>query len=452
MPQVRHPFGSAIFGVVRERSRRDRPADWPDWFVPKRYPHFDQPVRSPDQVRAVVESPDRVAARAFLPFIRFEKTGRKFKRSEGRFVKKARDLKYASHTDSQILRHYAHILADAYERIIVTEGIAESVLAYRRLDPPRCNMHFANDAFRWIEANAPCVALTFDVKDFFESLDHRLLKHQWKAVLGVNELPRNHYNIYKAITRYSWVERDALFERFGITKKRLKDWQEPICTPAQFRALVRDDSLGTGLIHRKTDGRGVPQGSPISALLSNVYMLPADRRMAVLARDRGGLYFRYSDDILLICRPCEQVAFSNALEEVFRTAKLELHDGLGKRSICNVWRDASGLLTCAPPLQYLGFAFDGRAVRIRSQTVAKFLRRMRKAARRERYLASVRAEMGGDPRVRRKDLYATYTHLGRRNFITGYAADARTVFRKNAIRNQLKRHWRELMAALEVED
>lgn len=434
-----------------KRRRRVRPPDWPDWFEPKRYPHFDQPIRDPEQVRWLVESPAECAKRAFLPFIRFEKIARKFKKAEGKFVKKARDLKYASHTDSQILRHYANLLNVLYEKVIATEDIAASVLAYRRMDPPKCNIHFANDAFEWIEKNAPCVALTFDVKDFFESFDHRLLKAQWKAVLAVTELPKDHYNVFKAITRYSWVERDTLYEMFGITKKKQKDWRQPICTPEQFRNRVRHGESGIGLIQSKTDGKGVPQGSPISALLSNIYMLPVDRRMAALARERGSLYLRYSDDILLVCKPEHQAEMSNALEEAMTQVKLELHDGLGKRSACNVTVTSDGKIVCHPPLQYLGFTFDGQTVRIRSQTVAKFLRRMQKAVRREKYLASRRAESGGDSRVRRKMLYSRFTHLGTKNFITGYAADARAVFKKNAIRAQLKQHWRDLHAALEVE-
>lgn len=434
-----------------KRRRRERPPEWPDWFEPKRYPHFDQPIRDPEQVRWLVESPDECAKRAFLPFIRFEKTARKFKKAEGKFVKKPRDLKYASHTDSQILRHYANLLNALYEKVIAKEGIASSVLAYRRMTPPKCNIHFANDAFEWIEKNAPCVALTFDVKDFFESFDHRLLKAQWKEVLGVTELPKDHYNIFKAITRYSWVERDALFKQFGITKKKQKDWGQPICTPEQFRTLVRHGEAGVGLIQTKADGKGVPQGSPISALLSNIYMLPVDRRMTTIASERGGLYLRYSDDILLVCKEEHQREMTDALETAMKEVKLELHDGLGKRSVCNVTTNADGMLLSHPPLQYLGFAFDGQIVRIRSQTVAKFLRRMRKAARREKYLASCRAEVGGDPRVRRKKLYSRFTHLGTKNFITGYAADARAVFKKNAIRNQLKHHWRDLHALIEID-
>jgi RNA-directed DNA polymerase len=434
-----------------KRRRRERPPEWPDWFEPKRYPHFDQPIRDPEQVRWLVESTDECAKRAFLPFIRFEKIARKFNKAEGKFVKKPRDLKYASHTDSQILRHYANMLNVLYEKVIAAERIAASVLAYRRMNPPKCNIHFANEAFEWIEKNAPCVALTFDVKDFFETFDHRLLKAQWKAVLGVTELPKDHYNVFKAITRYSWVKREELFEMFGITKKKQKDWRQPICTPEQFRTLVRHGGPGDGLIRIKTDGKGIPQGSPISAILSNLYMLPVDRRMAGLASERGGLYLRYSDDILLVCKPEYQREMSDALEEAMQQAKLELHGGLGKRSVCNVKANPDGSIRSHPPLQYLGFSFDGQTVRIRSQTVAKFLRRMRKAVRREKYLASCRAEVGGDSRVRRKKLYSRFTHLGTSNFITGYAADARAVFRKSAIRTQLKHHWRDLHAALEVD-
>src|SRR5207249_363402 len=102
---------------------------------------------------------------------------------------------------------------------------------YRRFAPPKCNLHFANDAFRFIETHVPCVAMAFDVKDFFESLDHKCLKQVWKQVLDVRELPPDHYAVYRAVTRYAWVERSALFKLFGITKRKLKSWRGPICTP-----------------------------------------------------------------------------------------------------------------------------------------------------------------------------------------------------------------------------
>lgn len=252
------------------KQRRNRPSCWPDWFVPKSYPHFDQPIRDPEQVRELVESPDRVARHAFLPFIHFGKFTRKYKRAEGHFVKKTRSLSYASHTDSQVFRRYGIILSAQYEAVLSRDGFGDAVLAYRRFEPRKCNIHFANEAFHWIENHAPCIAMAFDVKDFFESLVHQMLKQEWKALLGVASLPVDHHAVFKAITRYAWVEREPLFARFGITKKQLADWRKPICTPSEFRTVVRTNDSSQNLISVKTDGVGIPQGSPISALLSNM--------------------------------------------------------------------------------------------------------------------------------------------------------------------------------------
>ncbi len=174
--------------------------------------------------------------------------------------------------------------------------------------------------------------------------------------------------------------------------------------------------------------------------------------MASVAKETQSLYLRYSDDILLVCKPEHQIAMSSTLEQSMTDARLELHDGLGKRSVCILTQLEDGLLSCDPPLQYLGFSFDGRTIRIRSQTIARFLRRMRKAVRLEKHLAKARAQAGGVSRVRKKKLYARFTHLGRSNFITRYATDARRIIKKNGIREQLKPHWRELHAALEVDE
>jgi len=186
--------------------KRNRPADWPIWFEPKGYPHFDEPIRDPRSIQPFVESEAGIARHAFLPFIHFSKTVRKYKRDEGRFVKKDRPLSYAGHKDSQIFRRYSLLLTEKYEDALAASGLGKSVIAYRRFHPPKCNIHFANEAFRFIEQHAPCVAMAFDVKDFFESLNHKLLKSQWKAVMAVKELPPDHYSVFRAITQYSKVE------------------------------------------------------------------------------------------------------------------------------------------------------------------------------------------------------------------------------------------------------
>ncbi len=442
--------GLCYYTAMAKRKKLERPTSWPDWFEPKRYPHFDQPIRDPEQVRWLVESPEAVACHAFLPFIHFQKNAWKYKREPPGFVKKPRPLSYASHTDSLIFRRYCLLLTESYEKLLANLRIEGSVLAYRRFTPPKCNIHFANDAFRFIEEHVPCVAMAFDVKDFFESLDHKRLKQQWKQVLNVAELPPDQFAVFKAVTRYAWVERESLFEILGITKKKLADWRGPICTPKQFRDLVRTENQATGLIEVRKGGKGVPQGSAISALLSNLYMVPVDMRLAELAKARGGLYFRYSDDILIVCPPSAKTELEAELRTQMDSAGLLLHDGPGKSTIATFELNAEGNLCTDRPLQYLGFSFDGQHVRVRSQTVARYMRRMRKAVRREKYLAERRLKDGGDGRVRRKHLYSRYTHLGKRNFIS-YTKKAQEVFLRNRIRQQLRRHWHFIHASLEVE-
>ena len=45
---------------------------------------------------------------------------------------------------------------------------------------------------------------------------------------------------------------------------------------------------------------GVPQGSPISATLANIYMLSADKQLHEYVTSFGGFYMRYSDDFMIV--------------------------------------------------------------------------------------------------------------------------------------------------------
>jgi RNA-directed DNA polymerase len=444
-----HSLGSATT-LIMARTRQILNDNCPDWYSPKGYPHFDQPIRSPAQVQRLVADPTAVAMHAFLPFIHFSKPCRKYKRDVKRFVKKERPLLYASHTDSQIFRRYYLILAKEYERFLKSASFGDSVIAYRRFDTPKCNIHFANEAFGFIETYAPCVAMAFDVKDFFESLCHKRLKAKWKEVLQLSKLPPDHYAIFKAVSRYAYVDRDKLYNMFEITKKKLKTWKGPICTPSEFRSRIRGTESNEQLLKVNDRGCGVPQGSAISALLSNIYMIDVDRHMNSLASKYGGLYLRYSDDILLVCKPHNRELFQSELSRMMATMSLVIHDGPGKCSVASFTTQSNNELESDKPLQYLGFTFDGKYVRIRSQTFVRYLRRMRKAIWRERIEAMRESQSGGTPIVRRKLLYSRYSHLGTRNFIS-YAEKAGGLFKKNMIRGQIKRHWKHLHALLQVE-
>ena len=49
---------------------------------------------------------------------------------------------------------------------------------------------------------------------FFDNLDHRILREKWEEVLSVDKLPIDHFNIYKNITRFSYVDLVDIFSFF----------------------------------------------------------------------------------------------------------------------------------------------------------------------------------------------------------------------------------------------
>jgi hypothetical protein len=55
------------------------------------------------------------------------------------------------------------------------------------------------------------------------------------------------------------------------------------------------------LVISKNNSVGIPQGSPISATLANIYMLEFDQEIFDGASSIGGFYQRYSDDLIIIC-------------------------------------------------------------------------------------------------------------------------------------------------------
>jgi hypothetical protein len=234
----------------------------------------------------------------------------------------------------------------------------------------------------------------------------------------------------------------------GISKSQWRKRRGRLCSPADFRELIRSSEAEHGIIQSKDDGKGIPQGSPISAILSNIYMLDLDTRLARVAKEHNGAYWRYSDDILIACPIEAKSGMEAQLRSSIAQVKLELND---QKTARPEFRHAQNSgISASQPLQYLGFTFDGEKVRVRPQTVVRYMRRMRRAVRQEKMLARRQSEHGGDGTIRRKRLYSRFTHLGKRNFIS-YARKAKDVFPVNGIRDQIKHHWRDLHAELVVE-
>lgn len=346
----------------------------------RRYLHFDKKISFrylKDDLLAQVTNPDWVASRSFLPLLQFKKIENKYSAKEKKNKKKERLLSYASHLDACILSYYAEVLKEPYENLLRAKGLSEVPTAYRSMDG-RCNIHFAAETFEWIKAQGECTVIALDIENFFDSLNHSHLKETLKKVLTVESLAEDFFRIYKNMTLFSSCDKNTVFKRMSI-KENDKIYRERICTPKEFREIIR----GEGLIsHDEKTTKGIPQGTPISGLLANLYMLDFDEKLNELAGGMKGLYRRYSDDIF-IAIPGKNIA-DETLEKVCALlAQSHLKSNKRKEQISIFkWNSEKTLRaydnseTTYEDINYLGFGFNGTDAYIASKTLSRYYGRM----------------------------------------------------------------------------
>ena len=405
----------------------------PSWYKSRGYPHFDLPLGCRRAVD-LVSDPDRVTSHAFFPFLHFTMVDRRYKPAKRKVVPKKREIYYAAHADAHIFAYYAHLLNQRYEVALERRAIGEMVLAYRQLGDGRCNIQFAGEAFGIIAEMGNCDAIALDVEGFFDTLNHQRVKKLWCTVLGLDTLPRDHYAVFKAITRFAWAARDGVYRQLNIGRRKAEKLHGRLCASTEFREQIR----GGGLISRHDKGKGIPQGSPISAVLSNIYMLDADTSLVRDLRAIGAVYRRYSDDILVIC-PAGHAAEATRLV-ISALDGVDLNLSEGKTQTSSFRLDDDGQQRADHPLQYLGFTFDGERILIRDSTLSRYHQRLRAAVRSLRRAVRKARKTDCESPMRKRKIYEQMTHLGRRNF-PSYARRSAEVLSEDAIRKQIRGHW-----------
>lgn len=419
-----------------------------DWFKPKRYLHFDLPLNESqkNEVEEYVRDAKKIGQHSFYPFISYEVPKYKIiEESDGtRHLDPnagKRPLSYASHWDSQIYSYYAQLMSVLYEQKLKDAGIGENVLAFRRLldgrGESKCNIHLANEAFDLIPTLGECKVYAFDIKSFFDNLDHGILKQCWCELLGVTRLPQDHFQIYKSLSTYAIVKKSELYKTFSIPKKNPKaKGYYRMCNPDEFRNKVRGGKLV------ETKSVGIPQGSAMSALLANLYMFKFDKAVQTSMNSIGGYYFRYCDDILCILPIVKDFDVGEMLTRELNKIKLELNP---KKSEVAVFSTdlTTGLFKSDRPIQYLGFIFDGKRKLIRNSSLARYRRKAKRAIRlakntRDKYNTK-RIALGVSPQnVYRKKLFKKYFHTGKTNFIR-YGLRASDIMGSKEIRVQIRK-------------
>lgn len=205
-------------------------------------------------------------------------------------------------------------------------------------------------------------------------------------------LPRDHYRVFRAATTYAFVD-VAEFRKHleGVRRSadsgmRRRGRELRFCAAADFRKII----AGAPSLLQVNKERGVPQGCPISDVLSNIYMFKFDKSIAEFARQSDGLYRRYADDILVVVPEAPHME-KHVRTLVDNTIKVEcggltiqdektsIHRFRYKddRLVCELIGGAKG----KNGFEYLGFRFDGQHVFIRDSSLSNHYRKMTYAVR-----------------------------------------------------------------------
>lgn len=411
-----------------------------DDFVSKerKYIHFD--LRLSENRRSGLSfSPDQISSHAFWPLLAYESVERRAKKDFAGntvFVEKVRPIKFAAHSDAALLEWYGRVLGSAYELFLRDKNFSRSILAYRT--GVGDNISHAKSLFEEISVRGECTAIAVDISGFFDNINHEALISAIKQVVGVTSLPRHDFKIYNFMTKFSWVEADALRARLGGAYGR----RGRICTADEFRRLVRrkPDSL----VQKNPEIFGIPQGTPLSGLYANISMLSVDAVIQDFVLERGGSYRRYSDDIAIVL---PGIIDSNPVVSMVSSvlASVGLKLSAHKTEVSRFSTDV-GPQAADKPFQYLGFTFDGQKILIRQSSLNRYYSKMHKGIR-----AKVRAAKNKDvPReeIYLRELYRKYTHFGKSRNFPRYAYRAARELKAPEIRSQMRNHFRLFKMAL----
>lgn len=384
----------------------------------KSYAHFDKRVSlGMDFVQKYVMDEAKVAAHSFYPFIHFEvKNSRYGKKGP----KKPRELYYCSHMDRCVYQRYAFLLNYYYNIRAKEKGIHKAAIAYRN-NLGKNNINFAKDAFDAIRRSGKSLIIIGDFTSFFDKLDHNYLKQSLCELLEVKRLPQDYFAVFKNITRFSSLDWEDIVKAAGENinspgvKKRLNE-KNTILTRQQFLD-------NKSCIVKNVSGVGIPQGSPVSAVLANVYMLKFDEIINRYISGKGGVYMRYSDDFLIMLPVVSKNDIKEYVDFIFSyidtlQGVVELQEE--KTSLFLFEDDSVRSYPSGEPaaIDYLGFLFDGKDVRIRPRSITKYYYRMRRKAR---TIRRSKEAFSRGKHVASRNLYQIYSHSGKRLTFIDYA-------------------------------
>ncbi|MFK7048780.1 reverse transcriptase domain-containing protein [Flavobacterium columnare] len=392
-----------------------------DWFKDRGYPHFTNktPLSIKKDIERYISNSEKIAKHSFSPLIFKEINQRRYKLSDfngierrshkkldknGNIISntKVREILYATHIDAHIYSYYTQkIISPKYEEYLKNNvQLSNSISAYRQIltedeSKFKNNVHFAKDIFDEINKRENCVVLAFDVENFFPTLNHKKLKLIWAKILGCKALPKDHYNVFKAATKFTYIKlNDLKIKNKHFDEKKLaqlrKEGKHTFFN--NIKELIDSDIIiHKNQKHKKGKIIGIPQGLPISALLANIYMLPFDEAIVNELTVKKNVYYRrYSDDIIVICKESEVETIENFVLNKIKEIDLIISEEKTEKTLfkkdnekLQSFQIKGDKLIKDMPLNYLGFEFYGYKTLVKSKNLASFYRQMKQAIKRK---------------------------------------------------------------------
>lgn len=420
------------------------------------YAHFDYRTDI-TKCWEYISNPQQIAKHGFYPFIHYVKTMNKYTK-HNELKRKERDICYAAHFDRCIYQYYNFLLSNFYNEKCKELSIDDVALAYRTNQTKQSNIQFAKRAIDFIRNSGDCYVMIGDFTKFFDNLNHKYLKTRWCRILNQSTLPADHYAVFKNITGYSYIELTDILQVHGLTD-RAKDRK---VLNSKKRAFSTEDlKKHKSLIHKNRE-IGIPQGSPMSGVLANIYMLDADKQLSDMVSSFGGLYMRYSDDFIIVVPFLDEQAAIRVLTDINSLFNSEKYPGLllqpsktqyyhyEQNRLENCGGKINNASDCSNQfLNFLGFTFDGKKVSIRAKTISKYYYRMRHKAK---GITASKWYTKKGHHISSKNLYKKYSERGaygkEGNFLTYVERAEREFGTDELIRKPTQLHMQKIRKAL----
>ena len=427
----------------------------------KRYAHFDKRV-SLERVWNYISVPENIIKHSFYPFIHYTQKFNKY--SNGQMKEKKRELCYSAHIDRYIYSYYGYLINEKYNQMAIKEGINDIAIAYRT-NLGLNNINFAKRAIDKIRESENCYIIVGDFTSFFDNLDHRYLKAMLCSILEMEKLSDDFYAVFKNITQYATWQLEDILNYYGLKNNisgiRKLNKKDVIFTTEEFRKLKKENKM---CAKKNPNQFGIPQGSAISAVLSNVYMVEVDKAISKFVNKFDGLYMRYSDDMIIVLPELTEDVFIESYKKIIAILKsipkLELQKEKTqiyyyceeKLSNCNKII-CDSIVNGNNKINYLGFSFDGKEVTIRDKTITKYYYRM---YRKLKHIVRNNGVTKKGKRISPKNVYIKYSIKGanikkdgnKGNFIT-YVKRAEKIWGNEPIGRSTKRHMLKIRRELD---